>query len=167
VNVLERAGSVRIADIPGAVVEATASKRAVKDKLDAATLAAELSSAIEGEVRFNDGDRALYATDGSNYRHVPVGVVVPRSAEDVVKGMAVVRRHQAPMLSRGGGTSLSGETTNKAVVFDFSKYMNHILELDPQGEFARVEPGVVLDHLRKKAEEHHLTFGPDPSTHQY
>ncbi|HLG71401.1 MAG TPA: FAD-linked oxidase C-terminal domain-containing protein [Chloroflexota bacterium] len=139
----------------------------MKDKLDAATLAAELSSAIEGEVRFNDGDRALYATDGSNYRHVPVGVVVPRSAEDVVKGMAVVRRHQAPMLSRGGGTSLSGETTNKAVVFDFSKYMNHILELDPQGEFARVEPGVVLDHLRKKAEEHHLTFGPDPSTHQY
>src|SRR5581483_3471541 len=96
-----------------------------------------------------------------------VGVVVPRTIEDVVHGMAVVRRHEAPMLSRGGGTSLSGETTNKAVVFDFSKYLNRILELDPQGQFARVEPGVVLDHLRKKAEEHHLTFGPDPSTHQY
>ena len=130
-------------------------------------LAADLTAELEGEVRFNDGDRALYATDGSNYRHVPIGVVVPRSVADVVRGMEVLRRHGAPMLSRGGGTSLSGETTNKAVVFDFSKYLNHILEIDPQQRTARVEPGVVLDHLRNKAEQHKLTFGPDPSTHQY
>jgi FAD/FMN-containing dehydrogenase/Fe-S oxidoreductase len=159
VKVLERAGAVRIAELPAQL--------ATNNNVESAGLAADLRSAIEGEVRFDPGDRALYATDGSNYRHVPIGVVVPRSVEDVARAMAVLRRHGAPMLSRGAGTSLSGESTNKAVVFDFSKYLNRILELDPLGQFARVQPGLVLDHLRAKAEEHKLTFGPDPSTHQY
>src|SRR5579883_553644 len=78
-------------------------------------LARALRSRIAGEVRFSDGDRALYATDGSNYRQVPIGVVIPRSMEDVVTTMALCRRHGAPFLSRGGGTSLAGQCCNTAV----------------------------------------------------
>jgi FAD/FMN-containing dehydrogenase/Fe-S oxidoreductase len=130
-------------------------------------LAADLSRALEGEIRFDDGSRALYATDGSNYRQVPIGVVVPRSAEDVVATVEACRRHGAPILSRGGGTSLAGQCCNVAVVIDFSKYLHHVLELDPAARVARVEPGCVLDILRAAAERHHLTFGPDPATHNH
>jgi FAD/FMN-containing dehydrogenase/Fe-S oxidoreductase len=122
---------------------------------------------VEGEVRFDAGSRALYATDGSNYRQVPIGVVVPRSVADVVATVAACRRHGAPVLSRGGGTSLAGQCCNVAVVMDFSKYLNRILELPPGGRVARDEPGCVLDTLRDAAERHHLTFGPDPSTHNH
>ena len=79
--------------------------------------------------------------------------------------MAACRKFGAPVLARGAGTSLAGQSCNVAVVLDFTKYMNKILELDPDGKFARVQPGLVLDTLRNKAEEHHLTFAPDPSTH--
>jgi FAD/FMN-containing dehydrogenase/Fe-S oxidoreductase len=125
----------------------------------------ELKRVVKGEVRFDRGSRALYATDGSNYRQIPIGLVVPRDAEDVIATVAVCRKYGAPVLPRGAGTSLAGQCCNVAVVLDFTKYMNKILELDPTGRFARVQPGVVLDTLRNKAEEHHLTFGPDPSTH--
>jgi FAD/FMN-containing dehydrogenase/Fe-S oxidoreductase len=130
-------------------------------------LASELAASIEGEVRFDDGSRALYATDGSNYRQAPIGVVIPRSVEDVVQTIALCRQHGAPILSRGGGTSLAGQCCNVAVVMDWSKYLNHVLEVDPDARRARVQPGTVLDDLRSRAEKHHLTFGPDPATHNH
>jgi len=133
--------------------------------VDSAALAAALRRAIKGEVRFDNGSRALYATDASNYRQVPIGVVMPHNADDVVATVALARKFGAPILSRGGGTSLAGQCCNVAVIMDFSKYMNQILELNFQEKFARVEPGIVLDDLRNKAEEHKLTFGPDPATH--
>ncbi len=132
---------------------------------DAAQLAKELRATIRGEVRFDGGSRALYARAGANYRQVPLGVVIPKSADDVVKAISVCHRHGAPILSRGGGTGLAGQTVNVAVVIDFSKYMNRIIELDPARKRARVEPGIILDQLRNAAEHYHLTFGPDPSTH--
>jgi FAD/FMN-containing dehydrogenase/Fe-S oxidoreductase len=116
-------------------------------------------------IRFDPAARALYATDGSNYRQVPIGVVVPRDADDVLATISTCREFGAPILCRGGGTSLSGQCCNVAVVLDFSKYMSRILEIDPARRIARVEPGVVLDHLRNAAETHHLTFAPDPASH--
>jgi FAD/FMN-containing dehydrogenase/Fe-S oxidoreductase len=132
---------------------------------EAADLARALKRDVRGEVRFDLGSRALYATDGSNYRQIPIGLVVPRDAEDVVAAVAVCRRYGAPVLPRGAGTSLAGQCCNVAVVLDFTKYMNRILEIDPIQRFARVQPGVILDSLRAAAETHRLTFGPDPSTH--
>ena len=126
-----------------------------------------LKQVIKGEVRFSDGDRALYATDGSNYRQVPIGVVVPRDAEDAIAAMRLCRMHGAPVLSRGGGTSLCGQCCNVAVILDFSKYCHEILELNHKEKYARVLPGVVLDTLRNAAEKFHLTFGPDPATHTH
>jgi hypothetical protein len=125
----------------------------------------ELKRTLRGEVRFDRGSRALYATDGSNYRQIPIGLVVPRDREDVVRAVAVCRNYGAPVLARGAGTSLAGQCCNVAVILDFTKYMNQILEIDPQNRCARVQPGVVLDSLRKRAEMHELTFAPDPSTH--
>jgi FAD/FMN-containing dehydrogenase/Fe-S oxidoreductase len=133
--------------------------------VDAAGLAVALKRELRGDVRFDDGSRALYATDGSNYRQVPIGVVLPRDIDDVVAAIATARGFGAPILCRGGGTSLAGQCCNVAVVLDFSKYMAKILEVDPARRVARVQPGVILDNLRNAAEEHHLTFGPDPSTH--
>jgi len=145
---------------------AQASKSA---QVDAAGLAEALRAQIHGEVRdnvrFDRGTRALYATDGSNYRQVPIGVVLPRDADDVLATVALCRQFGAPLLCRGGGTSLAGQCCNVAVILDFSKYMARILEIDPARRIARVQPGVVLDHLRAAAEKHHLTFGPDPATH--
>ncbi|MEO8258161.1 MAG: FAD-linked oxidase C-terminal domain-containing protein [Acidobacteriota bacterium] len=131
----------------------------------AADLERELKRVVRGEVRFDRGSRAMYATDGSNYRQIPIGLVVPCDADDVVAAVAACRKYDAPVLARGAGTSLAGQCCNVAVVFDFTKYMNRILEIDPAGRFARVQPGVVLDSLRNAAEAHQLTFGPDPSTH--
>src|SRR5229473_3082544 len=133
--------------------------------LQAAELEKELKRALRGEVRFDRGSRALYATDGSNYRQIPIGLVVPRDAEDVVAAVAACRKFAAPVLARGAGTSLAGQSCNVAVVLDFTKYMNRIIELNPEQGFARVQPGVVLDSLRNTAEAHQLTFAPDPSTH--
>jgi FAD/FMN-containing dehydrogenase/Fe-S oxidoreductase len=131
----------------------------------AAELEQELKQNIKGEVRFDRASRAMYSTDGSNYRQIPIGLVVPRDADDVVVAMAACRKYGAPVLSRGAGTSLAGQCCNVAVVLDFTKYMNRILELNPKQGFARVQPGVVLDTLRAQAEAFKLTFAPDPSTH--
>src|SRR6202521_92039 len=125
----------------------------------------ELKGTVRGEVRFDRGSRALYASDASNYRQIPIGLVIPRDDQDVVAAVAACRKYGAPVLPRGAGTSLAGQGCNVAVVLDFTKYMNKILEINPDGGFARVQPGVVLDTLRNKAEEHHLPSGPDPSTH--
>ena len=135
--------------------------------LDARALAADLARETGAEVRFDAGSRALYATDASNYRQTPVGVVVPRTREDVERTLAVCRRHGAPVVSRGGGTSLAGQTANAAVVLDFSKHLNRLLAIDPERRSARVEPGCILDVLRHAAERHGLTFGPDPATHNH
>ncbi len=124
-----------------------------------------LREAVAGEVRFGDGDRALYATDASNYRQVPIGVVVPRDIDDVVKTVEVCRSFEAPILPRGGGTSLAGQCCNVAVVIDYSKYLRSVIAIDPDRRTARVQPGVVLDHLQEQAAPHGLMFGPDPSTH--
>src|SRR5271170_153184 len=132
---------------------------------DAFALEAALRRQLRGEVRFDSGSRALYATDGSNYRQVPIGIVVPRDKEDVLATVAICRDHRVPLLARGAGTSLAGQCCNAAVILDFSKYMASILEIDPVRRIARVEPGVVLDQLRAAAEKHHLTFAPDPATH--
>ncbi|HJU27572.1 MAG TPA: FAD-binding oxidoreductase, partial [Candidatus Binataceae bacterium] len=140
--------------------------RTAKD-IDARALASYLSSRIDGEVRFDAGSRAIYSTAASNYRQVPIGVVIPRDAEDIEAAMEGCRRFGAPVLFRGGGTGLSGQTVNVAVVMDISKYMRGILSLDPINRRARVQPGVVLDQLRTEAGKHQLTFGPDPSTHTH
>lgn len=128
-------------------------------------LESELKRSVRGEVRFDRGSRALYATDGSNYRQVPIGLVVPRDAEDVIAAVAACRRYDAPLLARGAGTSLAGQCCNVAVVLDFSKFMNRALEINPSEKWARVEPGIVLDSLQAALQPHQLIFAPDPSTH--
>ena len=143
----------------------TASQPPRSAQFEPPVLEAALRRHLRGEIRFDSGSRALYATDGSNYRQVPIGVVLPRDKEDVIATIALCREHHAPVLARGGGTSLAGQCCNAAVILDFSKYMAAILEIDPVRRIARVEPGVVLDTLRAAAEKHHLTFAPDPATH--
>lgn len=144
---------------------ATSSKDFPRSQAD--SLAADLRATITGEVRFDDGTRALYAVDGSNYRQVPIGIVIPKTIEDVIQTVALARKHGAPLLPRGGGTSLCGQSCNLAVIVDFSKYLNQIIEINPQEKYAWVQPGCVLDKLRNRANEFNLTFGPDPSTHEY
>lgn len=134
-------------------------------KADAEALAARLRAAIQGEVRFDAGSRALYSADASNYRQVPIGVVVPKTIDDIVAAVAVCREFGAPILARGGGTSMCGQSVNVAVVIDTSKYVNRVLEVDPGQRLALVEPGVVCDVLRDAAEVHALTYAPDPATH--
>jgi FAD/FMN-containing dehydrogenase/Fe-S oxidoreductase len=137
-------------------------------EVDVRSLRHELRRSTEAEIRFSDGDRAIYSTGGSNYRQLPIGVVIPRSVDDVIEAVRVCREHGAPLLPRGGGTSLAGQCCNVAVVLDFSKYLNQVLAIDADARLARVQPGLILDHLREPAEqEHQLTFGPDPSTHDH
>ena len=133
--------------------------------LAAEALEARLRTTVRGEVRFDPASRALYATDASNYRQVPIGLVLPRDTDDVIATIAACREFGAPVLSRGGGTSVAGQCCNVAVVLDFSKYMRGIVALDAEARLARVQPGIVLDALRDAAEEHELTFAPDPATH--
>jgi FAD/FMN-containing dehydrogenase/Fe-S oxidoreductase len=132
---------------------------------DPAVLAEQLARRISGEVRFDTGARAAYSADASNYRQVPIGVVIPRSIEDIAATLDICRELGVPILPRGGGTSQNGQCVNIAVVIDTSKYLNRVLEIDAVGRTARVEPGTVCDTLRDAAEEHGLTFGPDPATH--
>jgi FAD/FMN-containing dehydrogenase/Fe-S oxidoreductase len=131
-----------------------------------AELEASLKELLDGEVRFDKGTRALYATDGSNYRQAPIGVVIPRHVQDVETTMRIAREHGAPILSRGGGTSLAGQCCNVAVVMDFSKYMHNVVKIDAANRLGHVQPGCVLDHFRETAKkEASLFFGPDPATH--
>jgi FAD/FMN-containing dehydrogenase/Fe-S oxidoreductase len=128
-------------------------------------LETRLRAVLRGEVRFDSGSRALYATDASNYRQTPIGVVVPYDAADVEAAIAACRELGAAILPRGAGTSLAGQCCNVAVVLDFSKHMRRLVSLDPAAKTAVVEPGIVLDRVREAAEQHHLTFAPDPATH--
>lgn len=139
-------------------------------EVDIVGLEHELRTDVEGEVRFDLGTRAMYAADASNYRQVPIGVVIPKSKQDVVQAVAACRRFGVPVLSRGGGTSLAGQTCNVAVVIDWSKYMHNVLEINASERWARVLPGTVCDELRKKAlreTNNLLVWGPDPATHDH
>jgi FAD/FMN-containing dehydrogenase/Fe-S oxidoreductase len=137
-------------------------------KVDVAALKKDLCTAVNGEVRFDTGSRALYATDGSNYRHAPLGVVIPKDRASVIAAVTICRRHGAPVISRGCGTGLAGQTCGAGVIIDHSKYLNRILHIDGQNSTAVVEPGVILDRLREQAQAlHSLTFAPDPATHAY
>lgn len=136
-------------------------------KIDAAALENHLRRVVSGEVRFDAGSRALYATDGSNYRQVPIGVVIPKTKQDVIETVATCREYGAPLLSRGGGTSLAGQCCNVAVVIDWSKYMHRVVELNAEQKYARVQPGTICDTLRNAAKPHILTWGPDPATHDH
>ncbi len=124
----------------------------------------KLARSIEGEVRFDAGTLAIYATDSSNYRQVPVGVVIPRHEADVAATLALARENSVPILARGAGTSLAGQACNTALVLDFSKYMNRVLALDEERRLATVEPGVVQKHLNLALRTTGLFFAPDPST---
>jgi FAD/FMN-containing dehydrogenase/Fe-S oxidoreductase len=135
--------------------------------MEISRLATELQRQVKGSVSFDASARALYAMDGSNYRQVPIGVVVPQTIEDVVAAMAVCRNFGAPIFSRGGGTSLAGQCCNAAIVIDWSRHLNQILEINHVERFARVQPGVVCDQLRDAAAAFGLTWGPDPSTHTH
>ncbi|PZG24035.1 FAD-binding oxidoreductase [Micromonospora craterilacus] len=149
--------------LPDPVTRAPAPATAV----DLTALAARLRPVVDGEVRFDAGSRAAYSTDGSNYRQVPLGVVVPRTVDAAVATIEVCRQLGVPMLSRGGGTSLAGECTNTAVVIDWSKYCNRLIEVDAEAKTCLVEPGIVLDTLNELLAPYRLEFGPLPSTHDH
>jgi FAD/FMN-containing dehydrogenase/Fe-S oxidoreductase len=124
----------------------------------------KLARALEGEVRFDPGTLAVYATDSSNYRQIPVGVVIPRHEADVEAALSLARENSVPILARGAGTSLAGQACNSALVMDFSKYMNRVLAIDERQRLATVEPGVVQGHLNAALKNSGLFFAPDPST---
>ena len=139
----------------------------IRPAAEVGDLASALKKRVAGEVRFDKGSRALYAADLSIYRQTPIGVVIPHTIEDVIGTVDECRQRGIPILSRGCGTSLAGQTCNVAVVIDFSKYLNRLLSIDPAGKSARVQPGIIRDDLDHAAQRHHLTFAPDPATHQY
>ena len=137
-------------------------------QVDVDALRDALSKAISGEVRFDDGSRALYSTDASNYRQIPIGVVLPKTEEDILQTIALCSKYGAPLLSRGGGTSLAGQSCNVAVMMDMSKYYNRVLHIDKEKRLVTVQPGIVLDEMRGATDrEAGLTFGPDPATHDH
>ncbi len=127
----------------------------------------DLAAKVDGEVRFDPGSRGAYSTDASNYRQVPLGVVVPRTVEAAAVAVAVCREHRAPITSRGGGTSLAGQTCNTAVIIDWSKYCDRLVSVDEQARTCVVEPGIVLDDLNRRLAPTGLMFGPRPSTHSH
>ncbi len=130
----------------------------------AAELRRRLEATVEGEVRFDARARALYATDASPYRIAPVGVVVPRDEADVVAAVRAANELGVPVLPRGGGTSLAGQTVAAALVIDMSKYLTKIIELNVEERWVRVQPGLVRDQLNAALAPHSLQFTPDVAT---
>ena len=149
--------------LPDPVVRRPAAPSAV----DARALKRALRERVGGEVRFDAGSRGAYSTDSSNYRQVPIGVVVPRTVDDAAAAVAVCREHGAPVVSRGGGTSLAGQSCNVAVVIDWSKYCHRVVSVDPEARTCVVEPGIVLDELNASLAPYGLMFGPRPATHDH
>ena len=127
-------------------------------------LVEDLRKNVRGEVRSDAMSRQLYSTDASMYSIEPVAVVIPRSADDVVAVIETAGGHRVPVLPRGAGTSLAGQTVGRAVVIDFSMHMRNVLEINAEEGWARVQPGVVLDELNEQLKPHGLQFAPDPST---
>jgi FAD/FMN-containing dehydrogenase/Fe-S oxidoreductase len=130
----------------------------------AGALAEDLRSRIAGEVRFDAVSRMLYSTDASNYQIEPVGVVIPASSEDVLATIEIATRHGVPLLPRGGGSSLAGQTVGAALVIDFSKVLSRVLDVDVEGRTVRVEPGINIDALNRQLRPTGLMFGPDPAS---
>ena len=131
---------------------------------DTQELERELRKRVSGEVRFDPYSRVLYSTDASIYQMEPVGVVIPRNADDVLAVMEVARKNRVPVLPRCGGTSLAGQAVNHAIVMDFSKYMDGVLEVNREEHWARVQPGIVLDQLNAHLASMGLQYAPDPTT---
>ncbi len=129
-------------------------------------LQVDLRREVRGEVRFDVGSRAAYAMDSSNYRQVPIAVVAPKDIDDAVAAIAVCARRRAPILSRGGGTSLAGQTTNEAVVLDWTKYCHLLVSVDVGARTCIVQPGIALDELNRHLADDGLMYGPKPSTHR-
>ncbi|MYC31747.1 MAG: FAD-binding protein [Chloroflexi bacterium] len=127
-------------------------------------IADELSRRVDGEVRFDPYSRLLYSTDASIYQMEPVGVVIPRNAADVQAVVEFGAREGIPVLPRSGGTSLAGQTVNHAIVLDFSKYLNNVLEVNAEEQWARVQPGIILEQLTRQVSAHGLQYAPDPTT---
>ncbi|MGP4007757.1 FAD-binding and (Fe-S)-binding domain-containing protein [Streptomyces sp. 4N124] len=149
-----------VSDLPAPVT-----RRGTAPPLDGGGLQEALRARVDGEVRFDAGSRAAYSTDASNFRQTPIGVVVPRTPEAAVEAVAVAREYDAPVLSRGGGTSLAGQCTNTAVVIDWSKYCNRLESVDTDARTCVVQPGIVLDDLNRQLAGTGLRFGPEPATH--
>ena len=134
--------------------------------VDVRGLRLRLEQDVAGEVRFDAGTKALYATDASNYRQVPLGVVIPRTLDDVVAAHRACHDFGAPIVNRGGGTSLSGETVNFGVVIDHSKYLTHAADADAETQTVICQTGVINENLNEKTgQQIGMIFGPDPSTH--
>jgi FAD/FMN-containing dehydrogenase/Fe-S oxidoreductase len=155
----------RLRDVPAKTDPAIPGPPRGSVRIDVTALKRALRAAVEGEVRFDPGTLALYANDSSNFRQVPIGVVIPKTLADVVAAHRVCHEFGAPVLNRGGGTSLSGETVNVAVVIDHSKYLTRIGEVDTERRLVTCEPGVINEELNRHTGQHDLVFGPDPSTH--
>ncbi|WP_328438086.1 FAD-binding oxidoreductase [Streptomyces sp. NBC_00444] len=149
-----------VSDLPAPVT-----RRDTAPPVDGGGLEEALRARVDGEVRFDAGSRAAYSTDASNFRQTPIGVVVPRTPEAAVEAVAVAREYDAPVLSRGGGTSLAGQCTNTAVVIDWSKYCNRLESVDTGARTCVVQPGIVLDDLNRQLADTGLRFGPEPATH--
>ena len=124
----------------------------------------ELKKSIQGEVKFDDIYRQMYSTDGSIYSMTPIGVTLPKNADDVTAIIDICNKSNTAILPRGGGTSLSGQTVNSAVVIDFSKYMNNVIEINPEEKYVITQPGITIDNLNQKLKHLNLHFTPDPST---
>ena len=154
--------------VPARVDDRFKGGMAATAQVDVGHLKRRLEQTVEGEVRFDAGSKAMYATDASNFRQVPIGVVIPRTLDDVVATHAACHEFGAPVLVRGGGTSLSGETVNFAVVIDVSKYLTAIGEPDGEAATVTVQPGAINEHVNERTGEAiGMVFGPDPSTHAY
>ena len=125
---------------------------------------AALRSNIKGDVSFDKVTLGIYATDASIYQINPIALVLPCDEADVLAAVQIAAEHNVSILGRGGGTSLNGQCVGPAMVIDFSKYMNKILELNVKGRWVRVQPGIVLDELNAELAKHSLHFAPDPAT---
>jgi FAD/FMN-containing dehydrogenase/Fe-S oxidoreductase len=133
-------------------------------KFDTSSLAAELERALEGGARFDKMTRLLYSTDASSYQIEPIGVVLPKHADDVIAAHRIAAQHGIPLLPRGGGSSLAGQTVGYALVLDLSRHMNRVIRVDPEAKTARVQPGLVMSHLNDQLAPLGLMFGPDPAS---
>jgi FAD/FMN-containing dehydrogenase/Fe-S oxidoreductase len=162
---MTRVASQGIREVPAKTDPAIPGPPRGSTSIDVTALKRGLRAAVGGHVRFDPGSLALYANDASNFRQVPIGVVIPRTLDDVVAAHRVCHEFGAPILNRGGGTSLSGETVNHAVVIDHSQYLTNIGEIDPERRLVTCEPGVINEELNRHTGQHNLVFGPDPSTH--
>lgn len=138
-------------------------RRSAAETVNVTGLESQLRRHVRGEVRFDDAAKAMCANDASNFRQASIGVVVPKTIDDVVETVRACHAYRAPVLCRGG-TSLSGETVNVAVVIDFSQYLDEITDIDPQRRLATVQIGAINEQLNKATGVHDLVFGPDPSS---